>query len=115
MIIKNSEMKISERKEMRGGNKTVKIQEVVKPELLLHCRLFSTLTLTPGCSIGQHEHTDEIEYYYILEGEGIVTEKTGEKTVTKGDVVITGWGDSHAIRNDSNTDLKFLAVILLEK
>jgi len=115
MIIKEKDMKKTESVALRGGEKSVIFQEVVNPEYLLHGRLFSSLTLVPGSSIGPHTHSKEVEYYYILEGEGIVTEKDGEKTVNAGDVVITGWDNSHAIRNDGTKDLKFLAVILLEK
>lgn len=57
---------------------------------------------------------DETEYYWITSGEGIVTEADGEKKVTKGDMVITGGGASHAIRNEQEEDLKFLAVIILD-
>jgi len=115
MVIKEKDMKKSERIAMRGGDKSVIFQEVVDPKYLLHSRLFSTLTLVPGSSIGPHVHSGEIEYYYILEGEGIVSEKDGDKTVRAGDVVITGWNNSHAIRNSGTENLKFLAVILLEK
>ena len=114
MIIKAKDMEKTERVAMRGGEKSVIIQEVVKPEFLVHCRLFSVITLVPGSSIGPHVHSKEVEYYYILEGEGFVTEKDGDKLVKAGDVVITGWDNSHAIRNSGTKDLKFLAVILLE-
>ena len=114
MIIKAKDMEKTERVAMKGGEKSVICQEVVSPEFLLHSRLFSVLTLVPGSSIGSHVHSKEVEYYYILEGEGIVTEKDGDKSVKAGDVVITGWDNSHAIRNSGTKNLKFLAVILLE-
>lgn len=114
MIRTEKDMAISVKENMRGGNKSVNFLEVVDKQNLLHSRLFSKLTLTPGSSIGPHEHSGEIEYYYILKGEGVVTEKDGQKLVKEGDVVITGWGNSHAISNESDKDLEFLAVIMVE-
>ena len=65
--------------------------------------------------IGKHVHDGEVEYYCILAGQGVVTEDTGESTVNPGDVVVTGWGQSHSIRNDRDEDLEFIAVINTEK
>ena len=79
-----------------------------------HSRLFSLFTLKTGCSIGEHEHINETEYYYILSGKGMVKEKDGVKEVTPGDVVITGNGESHSIANESPEDLVFVAVIILD-
>jgi len=72
------------------------------------------LTIEKGCSIGTHDHVNETEYYWITEGKGIVTEADGEKVVHKGDLVITGGGASHAIRNDEDETLKLMALIILE-
>jgi mannose-6-phosphate isomerase-like protein (cupin superfamily) len=43
-----------------------------------------------------------------------VTEADGEKIVKKGDLVITGNGASHAIRNEKSEPLVFLALIILD-
>jgi len=79
-----------------------------------HSRLFAELVIEKGCSIGKHDHVNETEYYWITEGKGIVTEADGEKVVQKGDLVITGGGASHAIRNDEDETLKLMALIILE-
>lgn len=114
MIKKLSEMKTSVREHMRGGEKSVQVLDIMDNGTVKHCRMFGKLTLVPGASIGQHQHTGETEYYWILSGSGIVTEADGEKRVEKGDVVITGGGASHAIRNDGKEDLVFLALIILD-
>ena len=37
-----------------------------------------------------------------------------DTTVNPGDVVVTGWGQSHSIRNECDQDLEFIAVINTE-
>lgn len=114
MIIKNSGMKHETRKEMRGGPGEVEILHMVAPETMKNARLMAELTLAPGSGIGPHRHDKETEYYIITEGSGIVTEDDGQKSVNKGDIVITGNGQSHSIENTGDGPLKFLAVIITE-
>ena len=52
------------------------------------------------------------EIYYILEGEVSVTDNGQEAILHSGDVVFTGNGDTHSIKNIGTTDATFLAVIL---
>lgn len=99
---------------MRGGAGSVQVLTLMENGTMAHCRMFSKLTIHPGCSIGEHQHSGETEYYWILSGEGVVTEKDGDKPVKAGDLVITGGGASHAIRNDGTEDLVFLALIILD-
>ncbi|MFA5698897.1 MAG: cupin domain-containing protein [Sphaerochaeta sp.] len=114
MIKKANEMKHEVRVAMRGGAGEAAFTYLMDSGEVPHTRLFSTITLQKGASIGEHTHSGEVEYYWILQGEGIVTEADGEKFVEKGDLVITGGGASHAIRNEGSEDLIFLALIILE-
>jgi|LAHS01.1.fsa_nt_gb mannose-6-phosphate isomerase-like protein (cupin superfamily) len=114
MIKRHEEMKTEIKEHMRGGAKQVVMEHIMDNGTVAHCRMFAKLTLEPGASIGEHQHTGETEYYWILQGEGIVTEADGEKHVKPGDVVITGGGASHAIRNDGTQDLVFMALIILD-
>jgi len=113
MIKKASEMRYSEA-QMRGGNGLCKKLDFLPVGEMSHCRLFSTITIEQGNSIGEHDHVDETEYYWIISGEGVVTEADGDKVVKAGDLVITGGGASHAIRNENSEPLVFLALIILE-
>ena len=100
---------------LRGGD-GVLIKQIIAPaEPSVHLRLLARFTIPKGCSIGKHQHLGEIENYYILSGEGVVTEDDGVNVVHPGDVVITGWGNSHSIRNEKDEDLEFVAVIPTEK
>lgn len=115
MIRRKEEMKNVVKTHMRDGEGNV-YQTMILDENCMapHSRVFSTFTIKKGCSIGEHSHTGETEYYYILSGEGVVTESDGNKIVKAGDLVITGGGASHAIRNEKDEDLVFVAVIILE-
>ncbi len=35
--------------------------------------MFAHVRLAKGAAVDRHDHIDEIEYYYILSGEGIFT------------------------------------------
>lgn len=115
MIKKSTAMKNIVLRNMRGGDGEVLQQLILDDtDMARHSRLFATLTLKEGCSIGEHRHDNETEYYYILSGKGIVKEADGEKTVSAGDVVITADGESHSIRNTGKEDLVLLAIIILD-
>ena len=113
MIVHSNEM-LSEQKNMRDGNGLCAVMNIIPSNEVPHGRLFSKITIEKGCSIGAHDHVDETEYYWILRGEGIVTEIDGEKVVTAGDLVIPGGGASHAIRNEKDEPLEFMALILFD-
>ncbi len=115
MIKKASDMKLNLIEHMRGGEGTAERLDILSSEdMAKHSRLFSVFTLKEGCSIGEHEHKAETEYYFILSGRGLVREKDGEKEVLPGDVVITGDGESHSIMNAGAEDLVFAAIIILD-
>ncbi len=114
MIVRNEEMKRTVRSNMRGGEGEVVVTNLMDAQQMAHTRLFSTLTLETGCSIGEHDHVNETEYYWILSGEGIVTEEDGDHVVRVGDLVVTGGGASHAIRNEQEETLTLLALIILD-
>ena len=114
MIIKRSEMKNETRNAMRGGPGKVDITHLADPMSIKNGRLMAELTLEPGAGIGLHRHDNETEYYIITEGSGLVTEDEGEKDVAEGDIVVTGNGESHSIKNTGNKLLKFIAVIITD-
>lgn len=114
-MIKTKEMMTLEiRTRMRGGEGEVEFLELFAPsELTGKARMVARLTLGQGCSIGFHEHNQEEEIYYILEGEGVFTENGIETIVRAGDATLTGNGTGHSIRNDSQEPLVLMAVVLL--
>ncbi|MBP7552030.1 MAG: cupin domain-containing protein [Spirochaetes bacterium] len=115
MIIKKDSMRLEIKTNMRGGEGDIKLLHLAEGANLVNSRLLSYVTIAPGCSIGNHEHKNETEYYIILNGDGVVVDDGVEKSVGKGDLVITGGGASHSIRNSGGIDLELIAVIILEK
>lgn len=112
MIIKESEMSVEVRENMREGKGQITIKHLVNKENLKNARLLADITIPVGAGIGDHEHNNETEYYIILEGKGIVVDDGTDKEVTVGDVVVTGGGATHSIRNIGDSTLKMIAVII---
>ena len=66
--------------------------------------------LPPGSSIGLHEHGDDEELYFILEGEGMMTVDEECRRVRKGDLILNRPGGTHGLKNDSDQALSILVV-----
>ena len=112
MVTRRSEMTVEQRERMRGGAGVVRITNLVDPAKLPHARLLAELLLPPGASIGAHAHQAETEYFVILEGRGVVYDDGVDTEVGAGDVVATGGGAAHAIRNTGPGPLRLIALIL---
>ena len=105
MVIKAENMQTDIRENMRGGNGAVNLQGLVPSESLpVRSRLFSLVTLEPGCGIGPHVH----------EGEGVLDDNGEQVALRAGDCNVCGSGAFHAIANESDKPLKFIAVIILD-
>lgn len=114
MINRRKNMRVQVRSDMKGGQGEVTVLHLVDCDNMPNVRFIGEMTLPENTSIGNHTHDTETEYYIIREGIGIVTEKDGEHKVGKGEVVVTGGGATHAIRNAGHTPLKILAFIVTE-
>lgn len=104
------------RENMRGGTGKAHFEHIVsKEEMNGHGRLYARIRLEPGASIGFHEHIGDTEPYFILEGYGIFVDNDGTRTaVGPGDVCYIEVGQGHAIENNSEEDLVFMALIYNE-
>ncbi len=100
------------RPQMRGGTGSVTIRHLEKAALPPNARLFAQLTLTPGSSIGEHEHTGEAELFYFTSGEGTVVDDGERIPVKAGDTMLTASGHSHSVENTGSEDLVLVAVIV---
>ena len=114
MLYHRNELKAETREKARGGDGTVSFVHLVegKGAVQGNTSLLAEITMPPGTSIGSHPHTEDIEYYIILEGAGMVDDNGTEKPVVKGDVMITGNGEIHSIRNTGTVPLVFQAIII---
>lgn len=113
MIRREGEMEMEVRENMRGGSGCVTIRHYFKKdEIKANARLCAKLIVPPGAGIGAHQHDGEDEVYIILAGSGILDDGKEETPVTKGDAILTGDGESHAIRNAGDEDLVIYASIM---
>lgn len=76
--------------------------------------MFAHVTIRPGCSIGDHPHVHETEFYYILKGEGVFNDNGKEVVVHAGDICATGYGEVHGMENRSDDVLEMIALIVME-
>jgi uncharacterized cupin superfamily protein len=70
-------------------------------------------TLKPGASSSQrHWHENEDELVYVLEGEVVLREDSGETTLTAGDAAAwkAGVANGHCLINRSNHDARFVEI-----
>lgn len=100
---------------MRGGAGTVIVTPYCDASEMKNCRILAEMTVPPGAGVGQHEHIGESEYYLILAGQGIVDDNGSESIVYPGDVIVTGGGAFHAIRNEGKEHLRLIAIIITEQ
>ena len=111
----NGERLVERKEALRGGKGHVFMEHLLgEKELNGKCRLYAKITLEPNCSIGYHVHENESETYFIIAGEGVYNDNGTTKPVKVGDCTYTGNGFGHGIENTGNTDLVFMALIILD-
>ena len=110
-MVRKTDVKIIEG--LRGGKGSVEIHHIVSAEELTgHGSMYAMVRLKPGCSIGWHQHVGNTEPYFILEGKGTFVDNDGSRIeVGPGDVCCIEVGQSHAMENNSDQDLVFMALV----
>lgn len=114
MLRRKKDMNMEIRKNMRGGDGEITIINIINKDELKNARLLAYINIPIGSGIGVHEHKDETEYYIILNGKGQADDNGTLKEVQAGDVVITGGGASHSIKNIGDSELNMIAVIITQ-
>ena len=116
MIRKGSACEIEYREHMRDGDGTVQLTNFITgpEELCQKGRLFSKITLNPGCGIGYHVHENETELFYFIDGCGRVQDDETFYDVCAGDSMCTMSGHGHSVENTGDTDLIIVAVIITD-
>ncbi|MDR0539904.1 MAG: cupin domain-containing protein [Spirochaetaceae bacterium] len=112
MVIRKKEQRVAELNGVRGGDGTIGFVYRAPAEVFHHEKMIAEITIPPGGSIGYHEHKNEVEFYIIQSGQGLVNDNGVETVVRRGDCVITGNGSSHSIKNTGTAPLVFEAVII---
>ncbi|WP_336889005.1 cupin domain-containing protein [Psychrilyobacter sp.] len=113
MIIKECDTKKGTNEKPRGGHGLIHgMQYLVGDEITNKIKIVMANDLEIGAMIGEHTHTDDEEFYYIISGQGSVIDDGMVKKVSAGDLIYTGSGHSHSLENIGDTKLKFLAIIV---
>ena len=114
MVRQGKDCGIEYREHMRDGEGTVQITNfITSPEEMCgKGRMFSKITLNPGCSIGDHVHEGDSELFYILKGTAEYHDGDEVCTVHAGDVTICQEGKKHGIANRSEEVVELVAVIV---
>lgn len=112
-MTKKGERTIVRNEHMAGGEGHVILEQLLTDEQRApYSRIFSEVTLEPGCSIGYHEHHGEAEAYYLLEGSGLYRDNMLEYPVQAGDVTFCDDGNGHGLKNTGTENMRFIALVL---
>lgn len=114
MIRRKDECKKELREHMRDGKGTVEITNFIQSpeEMNDKGRMFSRITLKPGCSIGFHVHETDSELFYFLSGTAEYNDNGEIRQVEAGDVTICPAGTGHGVENNSEETVEMIAVIV---
>jgi uncharacterized cupin superfamily protein len=115
MIKKNGEGRLERRViGATGVGEAELLHKFTKEEMFGGARLCATLTLQPGQAVGEHAHSDDFELFYMLSG-ALVSfgEGVKDEPFLPGDMMLTGGGEKHALRNDSDAPATILAIVIL--
>lgn len=113
MIIKECDTKKIINEKPRGGNGFIHGMEYLLGDQITNkIKIIMVNDLDIGAMIGEHSHTDDEEFYYIISGKGKVIDDGIIKEVSPGDLIYTACGHSHSLENTGDVKLKFLAFIV---
>ena len=113
MIRKPEQMTSETRQNMRGGEGDVTIMHYVdKDAVATNVRLCAKMTVHPGGSVGSHQHLKEDEVYIVLSGQGELDDGITISQIAAGDAILTGKGESHAVKNTGAEPLEIIAMIM---
>ena len=101
--------------QVQNGKGLIRMKDLATREQMYdRARLFSHITVDPGCSIGNHPHHHETEFYYILKGEAVFNDNGKEVLLHAGDIAATGYDEVHGLENRTNEPVELIALIVME-
>lgn len=113
MIIRASEIQPTELIKPRGGTGTaLRVPYDALTGIGGEIKAFAYMDLPPESSIGYHLHENDMEAYLLLDGFAEVSDNGKEDSLTPGDMLVTGKGESHSISNRTDKNLAFIALIV---
>ncbi|MDR2302225.1 MAG: cupin domain-containing protein [Deltaproteobacteria bacterium] len=115
MIINSSQANTAVVEKPLGGVGQMDFQSYIGDDIKVAGSRFAMsakITLPPGSTVGYHMHPTDEEIYFILEGTGSYVENDkSEHPVSPGSLTLCPKGEGHALINNSQGPLVFLAFI----
>ncbi len=106
MIIHYNDQKLETFEHFKGGEKSMDAKMFFDGQnRILYAQL------EPGASIGLHTHETNSEIIYLLEGTATVLYDGGHEELAAGNVHYCPKGHSHSLINESNSTIRFFAVV----
>lgn len=99
-----------EAKEADEGASKLKVRWLITKEMGAPNFAMRLFEMEPNGNSPLHTHPWEHEVF-VLEGEGIVVAKDGEKKIKAGSVIFIAPNELHQIKNNSKKILKFLCLV----
>lgn len=113
MIKRFNERKVDIKENLKSGIGALEFREVAsKEELFNKVKMFTTITIKKGESIGYHTHNGEEEVMIINSGIGTYKDDGKEYEVKPGDVTICFEGHYHSIENKQEENLVLTGFII---
>ena len=99
---------------IRGGKGEAEMHKILNSvdEMYGKGRMFNYMILAPGNTIGEHRHEGDNEIFYFLKGSGVYNDNGTPVRVFPGDTAVCSSGEIHALVNDGEEPLEFIALIL---
>ncbi|MBQ3055272.1 MAG: cupin domain-containing protein [Oscillospiraceae bacterium] len=112
MIRKDANLVPQIKESLRGGTGNASMKMILSAGEYPNCGMVANITLAPGCSIGEHNHVEDAELYYILSGTATANDNGNWVELSAGDAMWTANGECHSIENRSEEPLVLLAVVV---
>lgn len=114
MIKRAEEMSQTVKPQMRGGDGQAVVTNLLEAgEYQGKSRMIATITLEPGCSIGEHVHENEEEIFYIIQGTATYNDNGKQALLHPGDACICLGGQKHSIANRTTDETLLLHAVIL--
>lgn len=112
LLVKCADMEHRPLPECHGGKGALDWTDVISGEATANTKLkfVHHNILAPGVSVGEHRHDSGEEYYYIVDGHGVMTLDGEAFEVGSGDITAVYAGGSHGLENTSNGDLRMMVI-----
>lgn len=113
MIVRAADIEIEDQENARGGNgKLSRMMYKKASEYGGQIMAMAVMDLEPGTDIGYHIHENDMEMYLMLDGMATVSDNGTISNIVSGDLFITEKGEGHSLRNSTDKNLTFLALVL---